>query len=162
MKAVVIKSNRFGTGPLTLEINQLVNSPILVGSLVLSHEVGGLNPDVVEAQARAGAKVIWLPTFSAAEHIKDRTQNNAGAGKEQATGISIIDADGKLVPPMVKILEVMKRYKLVLATGHVSKSEVYTVAREALRQHINVIITHPLVGSVKPLLTLDEARELAG
>ena len=29
--------------------------------------------------------------------------------KEQATGISIIDADGKLVPPMVKILEVMKR-----------------------------------------------------
>ena len=126
MKAVVIKSNRFGTGPLTLEINQLVNSPILVGSLVLNHEVGGLNPDVVEAQARAGAKVIWLPTFSAAEHIKDRTQNNAGAGKEQATGISIIDADGKLVPPMVKILEVMKKYKLVLATGHVSKSEVYT------------------------------------
>jgi hypothetical protein len=56
----------------------------------------------------------------------------------------------------------MRRYKLVLATGHVSKFEVYTVAREALRQHINVIITHPLVGSVKPLLNLEEAKELAG
>jgi predicted TIM-barrel fold metal-dependent hydrolase len=63
---------------------------------------------------------------------------------------------------MGKILEVMRRYKMVLATGHVSKFEVNAVVREALRQHINVIITHPLVGSVKPLLTLEEAKELAG
>ena len=162
MKAVVIKSNRFGTGPLTLEVNQLMNGQILLGSLVLNKEVGGLNPDVVEAQARAGAKVIWLPTFSAAEHIKDRIQNKTGAAKELDNGISIIDEHGKLVPQMGKILEVMRRYKLVLATGHVSKFEVYTVAKEALRQHINVIITHPLVGSVKPLLNLEEAKELAG
>ena len=74
MKAVVIKSNRFGTGPLTLEINQLVKSPILVGSLVLKNDVGGLNPDVVEAQARAGAKVIWLPTFSAAAAYQDQDE----------------------------------------------------------------------------------------
>ena len=162
MKAVVIKSNQFGTGPLTLEINQLVKSPVLVGSLVLNNEVGGLNPDVVEAQARAGAKVIWLPTFSAAEHIRGKTAGKTGAEKEPDNGISIIDANGKLVPQMMRILDVMRRNNLVLATGHVSKPEVYAVTREALRQQINVIITHPLVGLVRPLLTIDEAKELAG
>ena len=162
MKAVVIKSNRFGTGPLTLEINQQVNSPILVGGLVLNDDVGGLNPAVVETQARAGVKVVWLPTISAAEHIKIRGKDKlalAGTGRESDNGISIIDADGKLVPQMLKVLDVMRRKNLVLATGHISKPEVEAVAREALRQQIKVIITHPLVGLPDPLLTLTEAKE---
>jgi hypothetical protein len=37
-----------------------VNSPILIGGLVLNDDVGGLNAAVVEAQARAGVKVVWL------------------------------------------------------------------------------------------------------
>jgi len=58
MKALVIKSIRFGTGTLTLEINGLLNSAILVGSIVLNYDAGGLNPDIVYAQGRAGAKVV--------------------------------------------------------------------------------------------------------
>ena len=164
MKGVVIKSLRFGTGTVTMLVNELVNNPILIGSLVLNKDVGGLNPDVVEAEARAGAKVIWLPTFSAAAHMATRVKktsiNEAEKGKND--GISIIDKDGKLIPEIEKILEIMSRNKLVLATGHVSKLEVFSVAREALRQHINVIITHPLSGPAGPLLSIDEARELAG
>jgi hypothetical protein len=166
MKGVVIKSLRFGTGTITSLVNQLVNSPILIGSLVLNNDVGGLNPDVVEAEARAGTEVIWLPTFSAAEHIKTRTKGKVngyiGYGNDPKEGISIIDKDGKLLPQMVKVLDVIKRNKLVLATGHVSKLEVFTITREALRQHINVIITHPLAGSTGALLTVEEAKELAG
>ena len=79
MKGVVIKSLRYGTGTITMLVNQLVNSPILIGSLVLNNDVGGLNPDVVEAEARAGAKVIWLPTFSAAEHIKTRKKGKVNS-----------------------------------------------------------------------------------
>ena len=161
MKAVVIKSNRFGTGPLTLEVNQLVNSQILIGSLVLNNDVGGLNPDVVEAQAKAGAKVIWLPTFSAAAHMKTRGTGKMGE-KEPDNGISVIDAEGKLVPQMVKVLDVLKRNNLVLATGHVSKPEVFAVTREALRQRISVIVTHPLAGPRGGLISIDEAKELAG
>jgi hypothetical protein len=161
MKAVVIKSNRFGTGPLTLEVNQLVNSQILIGSLVLNNDVGGLNPDVVEAQAKAGAKVIWLPTFSAAAHMKTRGTGKMGE-KEPDNGISVIDADGKLVPQMVRVLDVLKRNNLVLATGHVSKPEVFAVTREALRQRISVIVTHPLAGPRGGLISIDEAKELAG
>ena len=164
MKGIVIKSNRYGTGPLTLEINQQVNSPILIGGLVLNDDVGGLNAAVVEAQARAGVKVVWLPTIYAAEHVKIRGKDKlalAGTGKEAGNGISIIDGGGKLVPQMSMILDVMRRKNLVLATGHISKPEVVAVVRDALRQQIKVIITHPLVGLPDPLLTLGEAKEWA-
>ena len=166
MKAVVIKSNRFGTGTLTMLVNRLVNSPILVGSLCLNRDAGGLNPDIVEAQARAGSRVIWMPTMSAAAHpyrikTKEKDNGSVSAGKDLDDGISIIDTEGKLVPQIEMILEIMKRNKMVLATGHISKPEVFAVAREALRQHIGVIITHPMAGPTGPLLTMEEAKELA-
>ena len=164
MKGVVIKSLRFGTGTITMLVNQLVNSPILIGSLVLNKDVGGLNPDVVAAEARAGAKVIWLPTFSAAAHLATRVKKTSAnaAEIEKNEGISIIDKNGKLVFEIERILQIMSKNKLVLATGHVSKVEVFAVTREALRQQIKVIITHPMAGPAGPLLSIDEARELAG
>jgi hypothetical protein len=162
MRGVVVKSTRYGTGTLAMLVNRLVNCPILIGSLVLNNDAGGLNPDVVKAQAAAGAKVIWLPTFSAAAHLKTRVKAKTGdeAGKDVEDGITIIDKNGRLVPEMEKILEVMAKNKLVLATGHVSKSEVFAVASEALRRHTNVIITHPLAGIAGPLISIEEAKEL--
>jgi hypothetical protein len=157
MKAVVIKSQRFGTGTLTWLVNRLVNSPILVGALCLNRDAGGLDPDIVEAQARAGAKVVWLPTISAAAHpYRVKTK-----GKDADEGISIIDAEGKLIPAMKEVLEVIRKNKMVLATGHVSKREVFAIAGEALRQHVGVIITHPMAGPTGPLITIEEAKELA-
>ena len=55
MKGIVIKSLRFGTITVTALVNEMINSPVLIGSLVLNRDVGGLNPDVVEAHARSGA-----------------------------------------------------------------------------------------------------------
>ena len=156
MKGVVLKNQLYGSAPLAWMANRLVNAPVLIGGLVLNKAVGGINPDVVEAQAAAGAKVIWMPTISAAEHIRTRFKGKVNADN----GISTIDNDGKLTPQTMMVLEVIKKNKLVLATGHISKTEVFAVAGEALRQHVNVIITHPF-GSVH-LLTLEEAHELAG
>jgi hypothetical protein len=154
MKGVVIKSLRFGTVPVTALVNEIIDSHILIGSLVLNQDVGGLNPEIVETQARSGAKVIWLPTFSASAHIQAN-----GKGKDQ--GISILDQNGKIVPEMAKILQIINKHKLVLATGHVSKPEVFAVTTEARRQGIEVIITHPLAGPRGALISTDEARELA-
>ena len=116
MKAVVIKTHHFGTATLAWMVNRVVNSPILVGSLALNSGVGGLNPDVVEAQVRAGAKVIWMPTISAAAHIRafaeEKLNGPIGTGKDKDDGISIIDKDGKLVPQIGKILEIIRSNKL--------------------------------------------------
>ena len=164
MKAVVIKTHHFCTATLAWMVNIVVNSPILVGSVALNTGVGGLNPDVVEAQVRAGAKVIWMPTASAAEHVSafpDRKLSGPiGTGKDKNAGISIIDKDGKLVTPIWNILEIIKSNKLVLATGHTSAPEIFAIANEALRQHMNVIITHPFARNRVPSLTIEQAHDL--
>jgi hypothetical protein len=165
MKGVAIKSLRFGTGTVTALVNQMVNRPVLIGSLVLNDAVGGLNPDVVATHARSGAKIIWLPTLSAASHMKTRGKDNkvtTGTEKDNKAGVSIVDQNGKLVPEMTIILEIMRKNNSVLATGHVSKPEVFAVTAAARQQNINVIITHPLAGPSGPLISIDEAKALAG
>jgi len=155
MKGIVIKSLRFGTITVTALVNEIINSPVLIGSLVLNRDVGGLNPDVVETHVRSGAKIIWLPTISAAAHIK-------ASGNSKDQGISILDQNGKLIPEMIKIMQILSKHKSVLATGHVSKAEVFAVTAEARSRGIEVIITHPLAGPRGPLISTAEAQELAG
>jgi len=43
---------------------------------------------------------------------------------------------------MVKILDIMVREQAGVATGHISKAEVFAVVKEARRRKINVIVTH--------------------
>jgi len=45
---------------------------------------------------------------------------------------------------MVEVLEVIRRNKLVLATGHVSKAEVFAITNAGTAAECGVIITHPL------------------
>jgi hypothetical protein len=157
MKGVVLKNQLFGSAPVAWLANKYADSSVLIGALVMNNASGGLNADVVAAQARLGAKVVWLPTISAAEHIRTRSKGK-GNPENPDNGIAVIDKDGKLVPEVNRILAVIKKNKMALATGHVSKAEVFAVAPEALKQKINVIITHPF-GSAN-LLTLEEGREL--
>ena len=41
----------------------------ILGSVTLNDAVGGLNPFAVEAALDLGARVIWMPTISAQNHI---------------------------------------------------------------------------------------------
>ena len=65
MRAIVLKSREYNTAPVALLVSELVPEVQIFGSLTLDNEVGGLNPAAVLAAARMGAKVIWMPTFTA-------------------------------------------------------------------------------------------------
>jgi hypothetical protein len=154
MKGVVIKCHQFGTAPLASIVNKANGRTVLFGSLVLNSSVGGLNPDAVEAAARGGARIIWMPTVSSIEDVKAKNEKNPG--------ISLIDHAGKLEPELMPILAIIKKYGLILATGHISIPETYAVARCALEQKLKVIITHPIARITGTSITLEQARELAG
>lgn len=165
MRAAVIKSHRFGTAPLAYIVNQINPGFSLFGSLVLNSGVGGLNPEVVEVAARMGAKVIWMPTYSSVVDTKRRQENaNSFLHTDKAIsdeGISLLGKDGKLVPQIAPILEVIKSNNIVLSTGHISIPEIYALTDEARRLKIKVTITHPLTESYGSTLTLKQQAELA-
>lgn len=151
MKAVVLKSHCYPTAPLAYIVNQIVPGILVIGSLCLNKENGGLNPEAVEVSAKLGAKVIWMPTFSS---VVDKKR------KGESGGIYILDKDNQLVPEMKPILEIIESNHLLLATGHISSAEIFTLTDEARRMGIRVVITHPLTETAGCPLTTEQQQAL--
>ena len=162
MKHVVVKSHQFCSAPMAAMVNKAVNQPVLIGSLVLNDCAGGLNPEAVKVAAKEGAKIIWMPTTSARSHIEARSRrkdaNNAQAAPQ---GISVIDKDGNLVPEVHQILDIIKAENLVLATGHISATEIIAIANEARKRGVKTILTHLITKGFGHTFPVETAVELA-
>ena len=163
MKAIVAKCHYFGTAPLTSLVNKIVSGFTLVGSLTLNSGAGGLNPEVVEVAAKAGAKVIWMPTYSSVvDSKKPREKREDPAHQDrQRVGISLVDESNNLLPQVLSILEIIKENDMVLGTGHISVQEIYAITARARQMGVKVTITHPLNSMFGSLLTMGQQKELA-
>ena len=84
----VLKSHYYPTAPVAEILTRVYPGLTVVGAIALNDEVGGLNVAAVEAAAKTGARVVWMPTFSA-HHFTTQQR-----GRD---GIQIAD-DGNLVP----------------------------------------------------------------
>ena len=162
MRALVLKSHHYCTAPLACIVNQVVPEVLLIGSLVLNEGAGGLNPVVIEVAVQAGAKLIWMPTYSSVVDTKRRIQPGAYhvPSSLSSNGISIINRNGELVPQMRSILEVVKDNNLTLATGHISVPEIYTIATKVKDMGVKLVITHPLTEQFGSPLTIKQQQEL--
>jgi hypothetical protein len=154
MRAIVLKSHEYPTAPLASIINQNFLKELVIGSITLNHEVGGLNPYAVEASARMGARVVWMPTNSSVPDACNR--------QSPEKGIALIDNHGELLSQVKEILSIIQKYQLVLATGHISKTEIFLLIEEAQKTGIRkIIITHPFTPNTGAHLTIDEQVLLA-
>jgi hypothetical protein len=154
MRAIVLKSHDYPTAPLASIVGQQFRNVTVIGSLCLDFAVGGLNPAAVEASALLGARVVWMPTFSAAF---DMNKRGLGPG-----GISIIGDRGRLLPVVADILTLVKRHEMVLATGHVSFAEISALVEEARRLGISkVVVTHALEPRFGATLSVEQQVQMA-
>ncbi|MFC1945143.1 DUF6282 family protein [Chloroflexota bacterium] len=137
MRAVVSKNHEYGTAPMVNIINKVVGYPILIGSICLNVEEGGINPWAVEASVNMGAKIVWMPTFSSPNHLKVRGINDPG--------ITLFDENGNLLPVVDDILDIIRSKNIILATGHISIPEVFALVDRANSKGVEkIVITHPL------------------
>ena len=154
MRGVVLKSHEYPTHPVAYTVSQMVPGISLIGGITLDEEVGGLNAAAVEASARMGARVVWMPTFSA---WADRRR------KDLDGGIYILDGQGRLVPEAYPVLEAVKRHDMVLATGHLSTEESMVLVDEAKNMGINrLVVTHGSTMSIMTGMTVEDMKALAG
>jgi len=65
----------------------------------------------------------------------------------------------ELIPAMKEVLEVIRKKIKWFGDGHVSINvEVFAIAGEALRQHVGVIITHPMPDPLVLFITIEEPK----
>ena len=142
-RAIVIKTHQGTTvdrAYLCNRHNNIVhgdsNNFTMFGSITLNKAIGGINPAAVESGLKLGAKVIWLPTQSAKNHLRKH-------GQDPAKGIDIV-LDGKVVEPLNDIFSLVKDFNAVLATAHVSAKEAFVVVEAARAAGVkNIVVTHP-------------------
>ncbi len=161
MKAIVLKNHSYPTTPVAAVVNELVPDITVFGGICLDYEIGGLNIDALEKHARIGVKVAWMPTFSS---TNSRAKMRALGLQLDGEGFSILTSEGKLVPEIAPILDIIKKHDMVLASGHMAPAEIFAVVEAAREKGIDkIVITHPSDGEfMEVTLTVEELKRLAG
>jgi hypothetical protein len=161
MKAIVLKNREYGTAALAQLAQKLEPGIKTFGSFTMDNEAGGLNPGAVLAWVKMGAKVIWMPTATAA-NSKDKVKRSRGLDLP-GEGQTILDTKGKLLPVVKEILQIVKDQDAALGTGHLSPKETFVLVEEALNAGLKkVVVTHVLQDQLMDkILTNEEIVKLA-
>ena len=126
------------------------------GGVVLNHAVGGLNVSAVESALALGARAVWMPTLDARGHL-DHGLPRPGPLRRPA--IAVPPVDPRREGAVQRLLEQVAAADVLLATGHLSASEVgwlVAAARDAGVRRL--LITHATF--TVPNLDLEDLRAL--
>lgn len=121
----------------------------LFSGLALNNASGGINPHAVNHAVNIGAKIIWMPTLSAANHIEKsatEAKNFPKTAKRMLDPIplSALDANGKLSDATKQVLDLIAEGDIILAGGHLPASELHLVFAEAKKRGVRkMLVNHP-------------------
>lgn len=166
MRAVVLKSHMWPTVGRAYHLRQRVPGIEVFGSITLNLSVGGFSPVCVEAAARQGAKVLFMPTWSARHDIERNGVSRYMRGYLDSlrdlapeAGLTILDGDGGIRGEVKETLALARDYGLCVCTGHLAPRESIRLAEECLRLGISsVLFSHPDSHSVGA--TVEEIVEM--
>ncbi|MBW2617676.1 MAG: amidohydrolase [Deltaproteobacteria bacterium] len=137
----------------------------LFSAVALNPPVGGLNPCAVESALKAGVDMVYFPTYGAANHVA-----RWGAGqpptafplpKGDFLGLTVSDRSGGLKEEALEILDLIARYKGVLATGHLAPEESLALLRAARQRKIKHLVVTHASESVTPFTLEQQAEAVA-
>jgi hypothetical protein len=155
MKAIVLKNREYGTVALAQLAQKLVPDVKVFGSFTMDNEAGGINPGAALAWVRMGAKVVWMPTATAA-NSKDKVKRSRGLDLP-GTGQTILTAKGGLLPEVSEVLKIVKDNDVALGTGHLSPKETFILVEAALSAGVKkVVVTHVLQDQLMDLILTNE------
>ena len=153
-----LKSHYGSTAERASVVRAAVPGVHVMGAIALNRAVGGMNAVAVEIAAREGARTVWFPTVDSVNESGEETQFPPGAAippwmelqrELRAEGVAIepvavVAADGAVLPETRVVLGTIARHGLVLATGHLSRDEIFAVVEAAVEEGVNeIVITHP-------------------
>ena len=122
----------------------------LFSGIVLNNASGGINPHAVDHAIKLGGKIVWMPTLSAANHIKAMAKRKLDLSKDLAENARSDPAfrarrqrqahrrhqEGRSIS--------LPRRDIILAGGHLPASELHILFDEAARRGVKkMMVNHP-------------------
>jgi Family of unknown function (DUF6282) len=121
----------------------------LFSGIALNNASGGINPHAVNHAINIGAKIVWLPTLSAANHIEKVSTEGKNFPKTakrmlDPIPLSALDANGKLSDDTKQVLDLIAEGDIILAGGHLPASELHMVFAEGKSRGVKkMMVNHP-------------------
>lgn len=165
MRGFVVKSHIFPTTSVAHLMRTLQPGLDIFGGISCNPPSGGLSPLTVEIAAQTGGRIVWMPTWSALQDppkpsiFRERMKpwiTTLATDPDSVPDLGILAPDGSLLPEVSRIVELCKKYDMVLATGHIPIKASLILAEETEAKGVRLLLTHPLSGSVGA--TIDEQR----
>lgn len=155
MKGILVKDHQFPSMASVEIVKSCLGEArkIFIGSsLVLNHEVGGLNVAAVETAINMGVNMVWLPTISTENHHVSHEKQGLKfpASKKKIETlpreyIDLVDAEGRITDDLRRVLQVIAKDKnVILGAGHGTASEINAIILEAKKAGIEkIVVNHP-------------------
>jgi Family of unknown function (DUF6282) len=157
MDGFVLKSHYGSTAERASVVRAAVPGVDVLGAISLNRAVGGINPLAVEIAAREGARTVWLPTV---DSVNESHEREAPPGAKvpvwvklqlelreegiEIAPVPVVDDHGSLVAELYEVLGMIARHRMCLATGHLSRDEIFAVVDAAVDAGVEtIVITHP-------------------
>jgi hypothetical protein len=165
MHAIVLKNHFFSTVLRAQLVSQQVPGIHVVASIVLNQPMGGMNPWAVEAAARGGARIVWMPTAHAENQV---THEAHGSSRHPAamelegreTAVRIFGEDGRPSADADAVMEIIRDRDLVLASGHLTPDETEILISRAQEIGVRrIVVTHPELPVIR--MPIDMQKRLA-
>jgi hypothetical protein len=121
----------------------------VVGGIALNRTVGGLNPYAVELALRMGGRLVWFPTLSSAAHIDHHRTHDTGfptsvVELRPQPVLTILGADGEVLPEVRDILSVIAAEQAIVTCGHLGVAETTKLIAAARQEGIErILVNHP-------------------
>lgn len=152
-KSMLFKSNDFSCHDRAYLIRQELQGFEVFGSLCMNR-VHGDKVNVFAAEKAVATtgnlcRCIWMPTQNAVY------QNICYHGKKE--GVPVVDDNGRVLPEVVRVMEICAEADIIFATGHSSPEESIALARKAREVGVRkCVVTHANSGIWK--MTYDQIK----
>lgn len=153
MKAVLLKDHYYPTMPIAHLLNKHLELPVTaIGAIVLNNPVGGLNPSAVDYALKQGARVVWMATAHARNHIEHDKKDADFKNKfpvnskktVQAVGASLVDDKGVVLDEVKQILDLIADADAAVSGGHHHIDELWPFYEEARKRGVKrLFLNHP-------------------
>jgi hypothetical protein len=149
MRALLFKDHFYSATPVTRLLSAHfghLNVTMLSG-VPLNDTSGGLNPYAVDHGLKLGARLIWMPTFSAANHIRHNRHGHmlpTSVPMRRPKMLTVLDEDGRIKDEVKDILDQIAQFDAVLSAGHLHISEIWPLFEEAKSRGVTRrLVQHP-------------------
>ncbi len=154
MRGLVLKNHYEPTASLAYVVRKEVPGIEIFGGVDLNLSVGGMNPSAVEHMAATTGgygRFVWMSTFDSEAQVRYSKQDRPFVRVSQ---------NGQLTPETKKVIALIAKDNLVLATGHPSAEEALMELREGQKDGVKyMVVTHAMIAPIH--MSDEQMREAA-